>query len=99
MNAARFQPEARCQTTPGMLWTVEPEGVAVGDSLRHEWVRLAYPEAAVWDLLARGRTKAETATLVRWIAALAPAEAEALVEQCLKCWQEEARLRPWPTSP
>jgi hypothetical protein len=93
-------PASACfRTTPGTLWSAQAGGVIVGDHVRNDWMQLAYPEAAVWDLLARGRSIADTAGRVRWIAGLSPEAAQTLVQGCADRWLRENRIRQWPTSP
>jgi hypothetical protein len=87
---------------PGQVaWVVEPYGVVlihVANGRRRE---LFYPEAAVWDLAARGRSRETMRSMLELIAGTGPSEAETLVDSCLAQWLaagwlEERRLEQGP---
>lgn len=85
--------EARqVRSAEGVAWAVDRGGLwllceASGAS---QW--LAYPEAAVWDLLSRGLSFERTVSLLGPIASLGSDEAERLVRRCIEAWTEAGFL-------
>ena len=75
---------------PGVRWTVEREGVQV--CFAGGAVFLRYPQAAVWDLLARGQTVDEAIRKLRFIAALDPQAATQLVTDECRRWCSQGLL-------
>jgi hypothetical protein len=77
-------PEFRPRGT--VRWTVESAGVQLFDSATGAVCTLGYPEAAVWDLMVRGRSRPAIVSLMRPIASLDPRHAESLVSGLLIEW-------------
>jgi hypothetical protein len=73
-------------------WTVEPDGIALLNARQGRHLRLGYPEAAVWDLLARQKPEESLLPLLEAIAGLARPQAEELLASCLASWLEEGWL-------
>jgi hypothetical protein len=67
-------------------WAVERTGLLLIHADSGASCLLGYPDAAVWDLLARGNTPEIVASKLCAIAALAPAEAQALVDALTARW-------------
>jgi len=65
-------------------WVVESRGVRILS--RDGTVFLQYPEAAVWDLMARGQTLPVVIEKVMLIAGLDRERAQALVDECARKW-------------
>jgi hypothetical protein len=53
---------------------------------------LAYPEAAVWDLLTRSESEEKICSMLELIAGISPHEATELVGSCLDTWAQEGWL-------
>lgn len=79
VGARRYRPAV------GLAWSVETAGLRLADG-NGAVFDLGYPEAAVWELLARGLDMAKVVDLARWIAGDAPAAAPARVEACIDRW-------------
>ncbi len=76
----------------GILATVEARGVAVVDDLGGRRMFIAYPEAAVWDLVTRRGDGERTRRLIGAIADIGEAEAARLVEASATRWVREGWL-------
>jgi hypothetical protein len=87
---------SRLRPAEGVRWAVEDAGVLVVDELRRLNLRLGYPQAAVWDLLARGRELADVAGLiVRVGRGLGQGQGlDTLAGECAAEWLREGWLRP-----
>lgn len=70
-------------------WVVERKGVVLIHALENRSTRLAYPEAAVWDLLTRDWTKREIISMLTVIAAVDQSDAETLLDGCLEQWADQ----------
>lgn len=75
-----------------VLWAVEPWGVVLFDPRRGLRCELTYPDAAIWDLLARGRTVESIRSLLEGIAAISPEEAGEIVSARLSAWEQDGWL-------
>jgi len=75
-------------------WVVEPRGVALIHLAHGRRRELACPEAAIWDLAVRGRTRDDIRSMMEVIAGIGPHEAQTLVDSCLAQWLEEGWLIP-----
>ena len=84
------RPRIRCAGQ--VAWVVEPYGVTLVHMEHGRCRELAYPEAAAWDLLTRGRTGETIHSMVALIAGISPQEARALVVSCLEQWLAEGWL-------
>ena len=73
-----------------MQWTVEREGVQVYSAAGSLFLR--YPQAAVWDLLARGQPIDEVIRKLCFIVALDQAAAARLVTDACLRWRGEGLL-------
>jgi hypothetical protein len=76
------------QAAPGMSWVVQTRGIRVIDEAARHSKMLDYPEALVWEELARGRDGKSAAGTVCRVTNLDEVEAEALVRQLLCEWME-----------
>jgi hypothetical protein len=83
---------SRCRAALGVSWVVQEHGVVVLDELARRSAPLAYPEAAVWELLLREHPTHEAATALRWILNLPADQAQLLVERCVREWTESGWL-------
>jgi hypothetical protein len=77
------------QPREAVLWSVEQTGIRVFDELGGKEMALEYPEAAVWDLIARGQPVARTVEVFRYAAGQTAEEAAEFVRQCVSQWHEE----------
>ncbi len=73
-------------------WVVERKGVVLIHALENRFTRLAYPEAAAWDLLTRNWTRREMILMLAVIAAVDQAAAETLLDGCLEQWGDQGWL-------
>jgi hypothetical protein len=72
---------------PGEVnWVVAEGGLHLIHIRKGDRLTLAYPQAAVWDLISRGYTVERTATMVAMIAGLEETSARKLVRECLDNW-------------
>ena len=76
------------QAAVGISWVVQNRGVQVIDEIARRSETLTYPQAAVWELILRGRDPAGAACMTQWIAGIAVEEAQALVARCIGEWTE-----------
>jgi hypothetical protein len=60
-------------------WAVEIDGVVILNEEDGSSVKLAYPQAAIWDFITRGESMEQITGKIAVIAAMAPAAAERLV--------------------
>ncbi len=77
----------------GIRWIVEEKGVRVFRAATGELFVLGYPEAAVWDLLGRGRAEAKIAAELAAIMNWSASKARASVRVCLDRWSALGILR------
>ena len=75
-----------------VAWVVEPHGVVLSHLAHGRRRELGYPEAAVWDLAARGRSVETIGPMLELIAGIGPREARTLVDSCLDQWLAEGWL-------
>ncbi len=73
-------------------WVVEQKGVVLIHALENRCTWLAYPEAAVWDLLTRDWSRREMISMLAVIAAVDEAAAEILLDGCLERWTHQGWL-------
>ena len=72
---------------PGQVaWVVEPYGLALIHLADGHRLELSYPEAAVWELVTRGRSVEAILSMLELIAGIGPSEAQTLVDSCLAQW-------------
>ena len=70
---------------PNVRWCVGRFGITLSDG--HGVTReLAYPDAAVWDLISRGYPFAKVVSMLTSIASLDAAASEAVVRSALEQW-------------
>ena len=86
--------DAGFRLAAGVSWVVQEAGVLVIDELARRSVLLSYPQAAVWDLLARGCDRRCAAGMLRWILAVDAPEADGQVKRCLEEWIEAGWMEP-----
>jgi hypothetical protein len=82
----------KLQSAKHVAWVVEPHGIVLIHTLHGRIRQLAYPEAAVWDLITRPRPEATIRRLLELIAGINPQEARELLASCLDIWTEEGWL-------
>ena len=75
-----------------VAWVVEPYGIELIHMERGRRRTLFHPEAAVWDLVTRGRPVKTIPSLLELIAGTGPHEARTLVNSCLEQWLAEGWL-------
>jgi hypothetical protein len=85
-------PHVICRPAPGVRWAVEDDGILLDDGAG-QVAKLGYPEAAIWDLMARGYRHAKLVELVTHIAGLDATAAGALVAECLRRWTARGVLQ------
>jgi hypothetical protein len=81
-----------CHVARYVAWVVEPHGVLLIHMARGRRRELGYPEAAVWDLVTRGRSGETIRSMLESIAGIGPQEARTLVDSCLVQWRAEGWL-------
>ncbi len=84
----------RYRTAPGVSWAVVQGGVLViggAPLLSH---LLPYPEAAIWDMLGRGRSVEHVARLLPLIGRMSEEDAERLIKDSLRRWSELGLVEP-----
>lgn len=82
----------KLQCAAQVVWVVEPQGIVLIHTLQGRRYPLAYPEAAVWDLLTRSRPVETICTMLELIAAISPSKSKELVTACLEVWTQEGWL-------
>jgi hypothetical protein len=83
-----LSPLKRFQRAPEVRWTVERRGLMMYTPERGVFCCIPYPCAALWDLAERDYDFAELVKLMRYIAGLDQAAANALVQRALRSWAE-----------
>jgi radical SAM protein with 4Fe4S-binding SPASM domain len=85
------------QVALGTRWVVDTRGVSVFEATgdRHA---LAYPQAAVWTLLAQGTRRPRLLRLLKAIASLDDAAAGMLLDHCVARWLGDGWLEPVPAA-
>jgi hypothetical protein len=79
--------------TPGVRWVVNRASLTITDG--HAGVHtLDYPDAAIWDLFARGYSFSKVVAMTVHIAAVEPAAADAVVRASLDRWAGLGLLEP-----
>ena len=76
----------------GVSWTVEPGGIFLTHNSGAAVLRLAYPEAAMWDWMSRGEPWEGLIRKTRAAAKLEEADAERVVREALRAWVEAGWL-------
>jgi hypothetical protein len=89
MDARHTDPnrDATYRVAPGVEWVVNACDVLVrqpGNGIS----RLAYPEAALWDLVSRAQSSSRIHRIMQHVAGLEPDAARAMVERTLESWAE-----------
>ena len=77
---------------PEVAWVVEDDGILLVNRATGTTRFLGYPEAAVWDLLSRGRSFARAVSTLRATTERDAAEAERLVRDCIRQWVDAGIL-------
>ena len=72
---------------PDVFWTVQSAGVLVLNARTGVSAELRYPEAAVWDLLMRGRDRMRMVRILSVVAGLTTPSARREIERCIAQWQ------------
>ena len=88
---------ARCyRTGPRVSWAVVPGGVLVVCGATARDYLLPYPEAAIWDMLGRGRSVEHVARLLPRICGVSRRAAARIIDHGLRRWVELGLLQPSP---
>jgi hypothetical protein len=82
----RSEKAAAFDFAPDIGWIVEETSVRVFQAEKGELLRLAYPEAAVWDLIGRHSREADMVPKLAAIGDLSRAAARSLLRACLRDW-------------
>jgi hypothetical protein len=82
----------KLQCAGQVTWVVEPRGVVLIHARQGRCREIAYPEAAVWDLMTRRWPGETIRSMLELIAGIGPREAGELVDSCLDAWAEEGWL-------
>ena len=82
-------PDATYRPADGIAWAVEAAGVLVIDRWGGRRLELGYPQAAIWDLLARGRTIRKTIDMARFILDIHIEDVAALRREEVSTWLEQ----------
>jgi hypothetical protein len=77
---------ARYVSSPDVAWTVEARGIRVIHEASGRVLELAYPAAAVWDLVQRGYSADRIAGMLAAIAKVGRATAEGLYRENVEAW-------------
>ncbi len=72
----------RWRPSGSVRWAVEADGILLLSDDSGATRFLAYPQAAIWDLMSRGNPLRQIAVKMCAIASLSPSEAEQLVLEC-----------------
>ena len=75
-------------------WAVEAAGVMLINDATGASLSLGYPQAAIWDFLARGESRERMVAKLCAIAALEPAAAQALAVETIAAWWEAGFVAP-----
>ena len=84
--------DSRYRITDTVRWTVSRRGIQLLDASSRKGAHLAYPEAAIWDLMSRGQGEEEMARKVSLIAGVSQTRACELISATLKDWIENGFL-------
>jgi hypothetical protein len=83
----------RC--APDVTWSAEPDGIRLVSSARSLIVKLGYPEAALWDFVARGVSEVRATNMIKYIGRFADeVAASTFVAQCLEEWRRQGLIMP-----
>ena len=74
------------RVSPGIAWAVRSAGILLLNTATGAAVELAYPDAAVWDMMSRGESPDRIAAQLGPIAQLDRAAARQLVEDRVQAW-------------
>jgi hypothetical protein len=81
------------ECAPRTAWCVEGDGIVLVNRTSGAVRRLGYPQAAVWDLAARGQSFRRIASTLRAVASLGETDAVRLIHSCVRSWVEAGFLR------
>jgi hypothetical protein len=84
--------DSRYRITETVRWAVSRRGIQLLDTRSRKGAHLAYPEAAIWDLMSRGQGEEEVARRVALIAGTSQTRARELISATLKDWTESGFL-------
>ncbi|HEV3040912.1 MAG TPA: hypothetical protein VHA33_24305 [Candidatus Angelobacter sp.] len=86
-------PTFRC--APGVAWSAESDGIRLVAPDRSFTVRLAYPEAALWDFMARGVSETRATVMMKHIAGFPDdVAASRFIAECLQGWHKQGLITP-----
>lgn len=72
-------------------WVVQQTSIQVFDGAGSVWT-LAYPQAAVWDLLSRQYPVDKVSSMLTFIAGLDARDAAAVVDSSIRTWRDDGLL-------
>jgi hypothetical protein len=82
----------KMRPAPSVRWAVEDEGILVIDTGSGASHFLGYPDAAVWDLLARDYSGSRLARMLCLIGAFGWSESQRLIDTLLAEWETAGLL-------
>ena len=83
-----WTPKGNLRCAPDVGWIAEPDCIRVVSAARGLTIRLAYPEAALWDFLVRGFSPARATGMIRHVGGFADDETAArFVVESIGEWQ------------
>jgi hypothetical protein len=85
-------PSTNFRCPSGVSWVVESRNIVIIDGCSGRVWTLEYPEAAIWDLLARGRRVERVIPMICAIAAVEEQAAARLVHNVIIEWTEASLL-------
>jgi hypothetical protein len=81
------------QCTASTRWAVDIRGIALVNQATGTTRFLKYPQAAIWDLIARNYPYAHTIRMLQAITTLQEAEVQAILRESLDTWVKNGFLR------
>ena len=78
----------------GVCWLSQGNGILIIDEVARRSYLLAYPEAAIWDMICRGHCVASIKAGLRWIMGDEFIPDSGIVRENLSRWVREGLLNP-----
>ena len=78
---------------PHITWTIESQGICLMDTRSGNSSYLAYPEAALWDLLMRGYAHPEILEMLSAITSVKKERTTVFIQDCITEWLETGYLK------
>jgi hypothetical protein len=89
-----FPLDTKYRPADGIAWAVEATGIVVLDELGGRCLKMDYPKAAIWDLLAQGRTLDGIIGVARFIVDRESEDVGALVREHVVAWLQQGWIVP-----